>query len=58
MPREFDKRSTQGNFCISKQERFTANTNWLPGPGAYQDENDNLWNKRTYNLLFNNEKMG
>ena len=54
VPREFDQIGVglQGNLITSKDTRFKTKETEGPGPGSYQD-NISLWNKKTYNLLFN-----
>ena len=57
MPREFDQSRIpiQANSNSSKEKRFKAASNVVPGPGFYKEE-ISLWNKKSFNLLFNNEK--
>jgi len=56
MPREFEQADVRvkKNIMFSKDERFKKQKSNVPGPGQYQDNVINLWNKRTFNLCFNN----
>eukprot|EP00826_Nyctotherus_ovalis_P059948 TRINITY_DN8382_c0_g4_i1.p1 TRINITY_DN8382_c0_g4~~TRINITY_DN8382_c0_g4_i1.p1 ORF type:complete len:161 (+),score=29.33 TRINITY_DN8382_c0_g4_i1:459-941(+) len=56
IPREFDETilGFKGNIIIPKDKRFREKTSDVPGPGAYID-NSEQWNKKTYNLIFNND---
>ena len=41
------------NAIVSHSNRFKGlTTKNLPGPGAYYEENDEAWNKKSYNVLF------
>lgn len=56
IPREFDETilGFKGNIIIPKDKRFRDKTSDVPGPGAYMDNSEH-WNKKTYNLIFNND---
>lgn len=56
MPREFDnvKYDAKGNLIMGTDKRFKENVSHGPGPGYYVAEDQSKWNKKTYNLLFNN----
>ena len=68
MPREFDRAQLdyKGSAAVSKvisdwfkgkqEQRFKHDVNPIPGPGHYGGEDTNPWNKKTYNLLLNNEQ--
>ena len=55
IPREFEQTRIKfkGNIITSKDTRFKDDGNGIPGPGDYQLNEMNPWNKKTYNLLFN-----
>jgi len=39
-------------MLISKADRFREEVKPNPGPGTYVKEENEPWNKRTYNILF------
>jgi len=59
IPREFDETTLgfKGNTIIPKGKRFQEKINDIPGPGAYMGNNMDQWNKKTYNLIFNNDNV-
>lgn len=50
---DYNTKNTKSKIVVSKEQRFKEfNKKNVPGPGAYYDDNDEIWNKKSYNVLF------